>query len=220
MKKIIIFWLFAAWGAALQAQTAGTPTQSGMAVTSISDAERARIAIERTRLNSKFATEDAVCYRKFLVNECLDEVKIKRREALADLQRQENSLDAQDRKVKGAEQIRKIEDRASPEKQQQEADRRAAALRDFESRKEHEKQKDADRVTTQSNAKANSDAAANRIKGNKDKADGRVSRQAANADEVKKFNERQDKAKERQARHERDQRDQTKTPAKSLPLPE
>ena len=220
MNKIIIFLLFAAWGAALQAQTSGMAPQSGMAVTSISDAERARITIERTGLNSRFAAEDAACHRKFLVNECLDKVKIKRREALADLRRQEISLDAQDRKAKGAEQIRKMEDKVSPEKQQQEADRRAAALRDFESRREHEAQKNADRMTTQLNEKTHSDATANRIKGNQDKTAARVSRQTANADEVKKFNERQDKAKERQARHERDKRDQTKPPAESLPLPE
>ncbi len=211
MNKIIIFWLFAAWGTALQAQTP---------VTSISDAERARIAIARTQLNSRFSAEDAACYRKFLVNECLDEVKVKRREALADLRRQEISLDAEDRKAKGAEQIRKIEAKASPEKQQQEADQRAAALRDFESRRAHEQQKNADRLTTQSKEKAHSDAAVNRIKGNQDKAAGRVSRQAADPEEVKKFKERQEKAKERQARHERDKQDQTKPPAKSLPLPE
>ena len=85
MNKIIISWLFAAWGTALQAQTP---------VTSISDAERARIAIARTQLNSRFSAEDAACYRKFLVNDCLEEVKIKRREALADFRRQEIFMDA------------------------------------------------------------------------------------------------------------------------------
>lgn len=220
MKKIIVLLLAAVWSFLAQAQTASTATAPGGATQMSSEAERARIGTERTRLEAGFTAEDTACYKKFMVNNCLDEVKVRRREAMADLRRQENSLNEQERKARGADQIQKTEDKASPEKQQEAADRRAAALKDFDDRMEREKQKNAGRVTTQSNEKANSDATAGRIKGSQDKASGRVSKQAATAEEVKKFNERQEKAKERQARHDRDQLNQTKPPAKSLPQPE
>ena len=193
---------------------------SGAQAQTTADAERLRIGTERAKLEAGFTREDTACYKKFLVNNCLDEVKIRRREALADLRRQEISLDDQERKIKGAEQIRKTEEKASPEKQQQEADRRAEALKEYEDRLEREKQKNAGRATAQSNEKANVDAAAGRTKSNQDKASARTSKQAATAEEVKKYNERLEKAKERQARYAKDQASQTKPASKSLPTPE
>ena len=83
-----ILWIFLTWAACaigVQAQTASTTKQPATAIADGPEAERARINADRTRLEAGFAAEDTACYRKFLVNECLDEVKIKRREALADL---------------------------------------------------------------------------------------------------------------------------------------
>ena len=220
MRKVILLFLCTACAAVGHAQTAGAGSAGSAALQSTPNAERARIGRERAQLESVFAAEDTACYRKFLVNNCLDEVKLRRRDALADLRRQEISLNAQDRKAKAAEQVRKTEDRASPQKQQQEADRRASSLKDFDSRLQREKQKNADRAAAQSNEKAKSDAAANRIKGSQDKAAERAGGQASRAEEVRKFNERQAKAKERQARHDRDQLSQTKPPAQSLPQPD
>ena len=69
------------------------------------DAERLRISKERAVLEAGFHREDVACYQKFMVNNCLDEVKIRRQEALTDLRRQEISIDDQERKAKGAEQL-------------------------------------------------------------------------------------------------------------------
>lgn len=220
MNKIIVLLLWAAWGFAAQAQTAVTVAPSATPTQATPDAERLRISAERARLELKFAAESAVCYKKFLVNNCLDKIKIVHHEALADLRRQETSLDAEDRKARGAEQIRKTEEKMSPEKQQEAADKRASSLKDHESRLERERQKNADRATTQSNEKSNSGAAANRVKSNQEKAGERRTKQAAAAEETRKFNEKQEKAKERRAQHERDKLNQTKPPAKSLPTPE
>ncbi|MES2361031.1 MAG: hypothetical protein V4646_04440 [Pseudomonadota bacterium] len=220
MNKIIVLLLWAAWGFAVQAQTAATVTPSATPAQATPDAERARISAERARLESKFAAENAACYKKFLVNNCLDKIKIGHNEALADLRRQEISLDAEDRKARGAEQMRKTEEKMSPEKQQEAADRRASSLKDYESRLERERQKNADRATTQSNEKSSIEAAANRVKSNQEKAGERSTKQAAAAEETRKFNEKQEKAKERQAQHERDKLNQTKPPAKSLPTPD
>ena len=223
MKKTIIFCLSAVSGLTAYAQL---PVAPGNALASVSastsatlDKERARISSERARLEAGFNAEDSACYKKFLVNQCLEEIKPRRREALADLKRQEVSLDAQDRKSRGAEQIRKTEDKASPDKQQEAAVRRADSLKDFQARMDRDKQKNADRASAQTNEKASSDAAATRAKNSQEKTAGRAVKQSASAEELKKFTNRQEKAKERQARHDRDKRNVTKPPAAPLPLP-
>ncbi len=216
MKKIF-FLLLSVVALVAHAQLAPAATPASV---SIGDMERARINAERARRDAGFAAEEAACHKKFMVNNCLDAIKPRRREAMADLRRQEISLDEQDRKARAAEQVRKTEEKSSPEKQQEAADRRASALKDFDERVEREKQKNADRATAQSSEKANADSTAGRVKQNQEKASGRSSKQAESAEEVRKFNERQEKAKERQARHERDQKSRTAPPARSLPQPD
>ena len=185
-----------------------------------SDAERVRISAERSRLEATFALEDTACYKRFLVNNCLDEVKVRRRDAMADLRHQEIVLNDEARKAKAAEQLQKTEVKSSPEKLQQEADKRAQAVKDFDDRMARDKQKIADREALQAGEKAKSDAAAGRMKGSQDKEAGRTAKQAQAADEIRKYNERQAQAKERQARYARDKASQAKVPTKPLPVPQ
>lgn len=191
----------------------------GVQAQTSSDAERLRISAERSSLEAAFALEDTACYKRFLVNSCLDEVKARRRDALADLRRQEIVLNDEARKAKAAEQLQKTEDKSAPEKLQQEADKRAQAVKDFEDRMARDKQKAVDRETLQAGEKARSEAAAGRIKSNQGKEASRTTKQAAAAEELKKYNERQEQAKERQARYARDKASQTKAPANPLPAP-
>ena len=184
-----------------------------------SDAERLRISTERAQLEAAFALEDSACYKRFWVNNCLDEVKVRRRDALADLRRQEIVLNDEARKAKAAEQILKTEDKSSAEKLQLESDRRAQAVKDFEERMAREQQKTADREALQAGEKVKAEASAGRIKSNQDKEAGRAARQAAAAEELRKYNERQAQAKERQARNAREKASLTKAPANSLPAP-
>ena len=205
MKKWIVFGLVMACAAA-QAQTT-------------SDAERLRISSERARLEAAFALEDTACYKRFLVNNCLDEVKLRRRDALADLRRQEIVLNDEARKAKAAEQIQKIEDKSSAEKLRQESDRQAQALKDFDERMGRDQQPATDREALQAGEKAKAGASASRIKSHQDKEAGRAAKQAGAAQELRKYNERQAKAKERQARNAREKASQTKGPANPLPAP-
>ena len=192
---------------------------SGALAQTGSDVERERISAERSRLEATFTREDSACYKRFLVNNCLAEVKIRRRDALADLRRQEIVLNDEARKAKGAEQLQKIEEKSSPEKLQLEADKKAQALKDFADTMARDKQKNADRIALQAEEKANAEAAASRVKNNQDKQVRATSKQAATTEERRKYNERQAQAKERQARYARDKADQTKTPAQPLPVP-
>lgn len=211
LLSVVTFAAYAQLAPAVPAAPASAPT---------AEAERARISAERARLETGFTAQEAACYKKFMVNNCLDDIKPRRREALADLRRQEISLDDQERKARAAAQIRKTEEKSSPEKQQEAADRRALAIKDFDERMAREKQKNADRATTRSSEKANADSAAGRVKENQAKAATRLDKQASAQEEVRKFNEKQEKVRERQSRHELDQKSRTGPPAKPLPQPE
>ena len=219
MTKIIFLFLCVTWSLAANSEASGVDSSSVPAVSITPDVERVRINAERATLEAGFNLENIACYKKFLVNNCLDEIKLRRRGALADLRRQEIALNALDRKAKGAEQVKKTEEKSSPEKQQQDAEKRATALKDVQTRMDRDKQKNADRAEARSSEQTNKEALAKRIKGNQDKAVVRDSKQAAAAEEVKKFNERQKKAKERRVQHDRDQLNQT-NPAQPLPVPQ
>ncbi|MES2912116.1 MAG: hypothetical protein V4718_12045 [Pseudomonadota bacterium] len=216
MKKAL-FLLLSALALVVHAQL---PPASLPASAAMADVERTRINAERASLEAGFVTEEIACYKKFLVNRCLDEIKPRRRDAMADLRRQEVLLDDQDRKAKAARQILKTEEKSSVEKQQEAADRRATSLKDFDTRMERDAQKKADRDAAKSSEKSNADSAAGRVTSNQQKASDRSAKQAESAEEVRKFNERQEKAKERQARYERDKAARTGPPAKTLPQPQ
>ena len=219
MTKIICLFLVLTCGFAAIAQTADERDFLPAAQSMTPDAERSRINAQRTRLETGFGLESAACYQKFLVNRCLDGIKLRRRETLADLRRQEIALNALDRQAKAAGQIRKTEEKSSPDNQQQDAEKRAAALADFRVRVNREEQKNAARAEAQASESANSQALAERIKSQQDKAIARNSKQAAAPEELRKFNERQEKAKERRIQRDLDVLSQTK-PAQRLPVPE
>lgn len=215
MKKLIIAFFLASLSAFAFAQVPAPAARVGSI-----DAERERISAERTRLEAGFLMEDAACYKKFAVNNCLRDVNSRRREAMAGLRRQEILLNDEERKIKGAEQIRKTEEKSSAEKQQEAADRRAKAFEDYQSRLEREKEKQQNRADAQAGEKASSEASANKLGNKQQKTQARTDRQAAAAEEAAKFDARQKEARERRAQHDSDQLKRTKPPAKSLPLPE
>ena len=215
MKKLIIAFLLASLSAFAFAQAPAPAARVGSI-----DAERERISAERARLEAGFLTEDVACYKKFAVNSCLRDVNARRREAMAGLRRQEILLNDEERRIKGAEQIRKTEEKSSAEKQQEAADRRAKAFEDYQSRLEREKEKQQNRADTQAGEKASSEAQADKLGNKQKKARARADREAAAAEGTQKFNERQKEARERRAQHESEQLKRTKPPAKSLPLPE
>ncbi len=219
MKKFAIALFIAMLSTLVGAQTGVLPVPPA-ARQGTMDEERARISAERARLEAVFLAEDGACYKKFFVNSCLGEVNGRRREAMADLRRQEILLNDEERRSKGVEQIRKTEEKSSPEKQQEAADRRAKALEDSQSRLDKEQKKRDERATAQSGEKAASEASAERLRANQEKAQARTDKQAAAAEEAKKFDARQKEAQERRARYESDRLKRVKPPAKSLPLPE
>ena len=219
MKKFAIAFFLISLSVLAGAQTAA-PLPAPALEPGNTETERARISAERVSLEAVFLTEDVACYKKFAVNNCLGKVNSRRREALADLRRQEISLNDEERRLKGAEQLRRTEEKSSPERQQEAASSRAKALEDAQSRLERDKNKQQERAAAPSKAKANSDASAAKLRSSQQKAQARSDKQAAAAEEAKKFNDRQKESQARKAQHESERLKQVKPPAKSLPLPE
>ncbi len=184
------------------------------------DAERMSIAAERAQLESGFLTEDAACYQRFFVNSCLDEVNMRRRESLAALRTREIVLNEQERRLRGAEQIRRIEEKASVDNQQQQADQRARAASSDQSRQNGQKEKQQSRAKAQAAEQANSGARAERLRANQQKKQVMSDRQAAEAAETARYDARQREADERRAQHAREKLQRAKPAAKPLPLPQ
>lgn len=70
-------------------------------------AERARIEGERQQKTSAFDAEESACLTRFAVNDCQNQVGVRRRQMLSDLKRQEASLNAVERQQKGDEQLQR-----------------------------------------------------------------------------------------------------------------
>lgn len=182
--------------------------------------ERERINTERLALEAGFDVEDAACYKKFFTNNCLKEVQLRRRAAMALLRQQEVALNDRERKEKAAAQIQKTEEKSSPEALRQAAERREQALRETRERVERSQQKADERETLKQNEALNAAETAKRAQGSQERAQARLEQRATIADEVKKYNDKQQEVRKRKASREQKQREQTKAPAKPLPTPQ
>ena len=215
MKRF--FWIY---GLMLLGGLAGAQTPPDGHASSRIDSERTKIMAERSRLEADFLTEDRACYKRFAVNACLGKVNTRRRQAMADLRRQEILLNDEERKTSGLEQLRRTEEKSSPEKLQEASQQRAKAVEDYQSRLGKEKIKQQERaaapVTEAAARKANADKQINKQKDNAIRAD----KQAAAAAERAQYDARQKEAAARRAQHESDMQSRPKSTAKTLPLPE
>ena len=104
-------WLALALGMVAQAQPLDT------------DAQRARILLERKAIEAQFATDEVACYQRFAVSDCLTQLRRDKRNAVSDLRRQEVLLNLADARGKGAEQISRREGRVATESLVQDANR-------------------------------------------------------------------------------------------------
>lgn len=181
--------------------------------------ERDRINAERLSLEAGFDREDAACYKRFFTNSCLKEVQLRRREAIALLRQQEVALNDREHKEKAAAQIQKTEEKSSPEALRQAAERRDQALQETRERVERSQQKADERGVLKQNEALNAAETAKKAQASQQRAQARVEQKAAVAEEVKKYNDKQQEVKERKANREQKLREQTKPPAKSLPTP-
>lgn len=140
MKLFVVMGLMLGFIAMAFAQ----PAQDDAAIATL-EAQRARIEQDRKREEARYAREEAACYQRFAVNDCLREIRVRRRATFEDLKRQETTLNDAERKIRAGEQVDRTDEKATIKASQEEADKRAAALRDSQERVERAAQKKAER---------------------------------------------------------------------------
>lgn len=91
-------------------------------------AERERLKTERAAVEARFAGQQKACRARFAVTDCERAAQRERNAALGDLRRQERILDEAERKRRTAERLKDLEERNSPEKRAQDAERRRQAV--------------------------------------------------------------------------------------------
>lgn len=127
-------------------------------------AERERLKVERAAADAHYAEQQKACRAKFAVNDCIDKARRDYNRVVADLRRQENVLNDADRRRRAEERRRELDERHSPQAQQEAAERRAKAV---------EEQKDRERRAAEKAAKRAGDEAARPQEGSRGKtADG------------------------------------------------
>lgn len=197
----LMFWL----GVNLCAQ-AQQPAATGFAGSLV---ERERIAAQRTREHLRYEQEEAACYQRFVVNDCLREVRVRRRATFEELRRQEIILNDVDRKRAAAEQLRISDEKAAAQKGQEAAAQRQAERQSYEEKRERARQKKDNpsrRVPEQANPPQASASGPH--------ADTLSSRAA----ERKAYEEKLSKAQERKAQRDKDLAEKSGRSAHPLPV--
>jgi hypothetical protein len=186
-------------------------------------AQRARIAAERGQVGATFAAEEKACYQRFAVNDCLLQARAKRRAAMADLKRQETSLNDAERRRRAAQHQREIEERGSPAPQPRSAGGQPVPQRDREAQAA---QRAADRARKQAgktppaerSAEAQARAVHQQAQRQRKEADRQRRAQEA-AQNVRQREAQEREAQERRAALDRRQQSRKKPPARPLPVP-
>ena len=110
-------------------------------------AERARIKSEREAAEARYTEAQKACRAKFAVNDCMDDARRAHNVVVNELKRQERVLNDAERKRKAAERQKDIDERNSPERQKEAAEKRAKAVADQQERDARAAEKAGKRAT-------------------------------------------------------------------------
>jgi hypothetical protein len=190
--------------------------------------ERERIKADKAMVEERFKVEEQACRVKFAVNDCVNRAKRNRVADLAELRRQELVLNDAERKRHAAQRTRELEERVSAERQQQEAAKRAQALKDTEDREKRAGEKAAKRAADQADKAAHPPTAKVAKPGTVDPQGKPRASRAFNAPQPEasqaaanraKFESNQKEAAQHQAAVQQREAKRTKPAASALPAP-
>lgn len=139
MKKSVSFFalLLLAVGAFSQPKDTGTDALQPLDI----EGDRNRIQSERARIEVRYQPDVAACYARFAVTDCLRKVRVRQREALDTLRRQEIAINDAERKRKGLEQLERIKEKSSAQRLEEQAASRVEAQKAQQEREERASQK-------------------------------------------------------------------------------
>jgi hypothetical protein len=181
--------------------------------------ERSKIAAERARIEAGFQAEETACKSRFVVNACLQEIRSRRNEAMADLRRQDLLINESDRKARGADQVQKTEDKSNLERQQQRAEQEKKAQQETERRSERNDQRGQSQAKSAADASANVEAAQTRQQNSQSKAGEAKTRHEQAAANVQDAKVRTEKTAQNQAERDKRLKEKSNSTRKPLPAP-
>ena len=181
--------------------------------------DRSKIAAERARLEAGFQAEETACKSRFAVNACLQEIRPRRNEAMADLRRQDLLINESERKARAADQIQKTEEKSNLERQQQRAEQEKKAQQETERRSDRNEQRGQSQAKSAADASANVEAAQTRQKNSQSKAGEAKTRHEQAAANVQDAKVRSEKAAQNQAERDKRLKDKSSSTRKPLPAP-
>ncbi|MDM0034117.1 hypothetical protein QTI33_18435 [Variovorax sp. J22P271] len=130
MKNIVLALLLGLAAAPLWAQSSATAGGADL------DAERARLAGERTAISARYDADRAACYKKFAVEGCLQESRQRRRLATDDVKRQEAEINDLERKRRGAAALDKLDEKGSAARAKEDDAKREQSLKSQQDREQ------------------------------------------------------------------------------------
>lgn len=189
MKKWILTFLVVCFAWNAQAQL-NAPISEAQA-----QAEQMRITKEREGFEVQYASQEADCYKRFAVNDCLREVRARKRVSMEALRRQEIALNDAKRKTRDLERAEQAQEKNSPTVLKQEADSRVSAEIQHKERLDRAQQKkiDASQRDMQAGAPTHQRAGVEQ----------RTPVQGSSAQAQQAFEEKQRSAKERKAQRDK-----------------
>lgn len=198
------------------AQSTTASAASGLALASD---ERERIGAERRAEELRYSARRAQCYQRFAVDDCLTGESQLHREALDAFKRREAALNDAERRQRGEDALRRIEEKqANPPVRDlpQEREENRQAQQDREQRNADHA---AGRAATAAQASQRRQQFEDRQKAQAQKAAERAQRRTQDAAERERYERRQTDAEQRRADARRRDAERTKPPAAPLPDP-
>jgi hypothetical protein len=116
MKRLVFCLLWLCGTMPIWAQTQTMPPAS------VSNEDYQRIELARVRERENLDAQEAACYQRFAVNDCLKKVQSKRIAVMAELKRQEGLLHDRERAQQGAEALERIEQKVLERQQRLDED--------------------------------------------------------------------------------------------------
>lgn len=182
----------------------------------VAEREQVRINEARNKTRAEFDQEDALCYQRFAVNDCLKEVRKRRRARLEELRRQEIVLNDQRRAHVAEQRRQRVEEKAAQRASPQEALQKQQAERAHEERIERARQKQSEAQQRKSSVDQQKEVPAS---SNDAASTPAAAANAARAARQREYEDKVRRAEERQSEREQEKAQSGQRSSRPLPVP-
>ena len=177
-------------------------------------AERTRIIGERARAVERFDGEEADCYQRFAVNDCLIGVRRRKRVVMDELRRQEVLLNDQKRAAAAIAEQRRLEERQAEREGPDSQAQREQSRQSYDERQTRAQERQAEAGSR----RGDDTTAAPRASSSAASADATREAAARRADNLRAYEEKQQSAREHREAHDREAAQGGQPVVKPLPV--